>query len=159
MVTPSKRGSKSSPPYPGISETLSNLEPIHLAPRMFFFSLLLRLMSWKAFYAATALKRKQNVKRMCVWTIVRLFSLRSCVLCEQVFLWKTKSLSRGVGGFRTGGGECLDVSGLCQWTLKMLFWGQRSVTVISQWRGGLDPATTKQHSNQAPSFTSTSRQL
>lgn len=37
-VTPSKRGSKSSPPHcPGIRETLSNLERIHLAPQMFFF--------------------------------------------------------------------------------------------------------------------------
>lgn len=32
------RGGANPPPYPGISETLSNLEPIHLAPRMFFFS-------------------------------------------------------------------------------------------------------------------------
>lgn len=57
----------------------------------------------------------------CERAIVRLFSLRSRLPPEEVSAGKTPLLNRGVGGLRTGGDGCLDVSGLCQRTLTVLF--------------------------------------
>lgn len=119
-----ERGSMKTFPCSLGKETLSNLDQIHLAPRM--FSPLLRLTSWKAFLKQDYRRNKgENQISVCVLHHCSL----CCFFCRGLSCtvqtewarcsWGRKKKNPDVGGVRNIKTNA-HVSAVCLWTLERL---------------------------------------